>query len=179
VPRFVALLRGINVGKSRRVPMADLRVLLEGLGLTSVRTVLNSGNAVFDAEAGLAHEHAGAIGAALLERMGVATPVVVKTAEAWSRIVERNPMVPAEPEHSRFLVAFGGTPEDVRSLEPLERLAQGQDLLVITDEAAYVSCPGGISRSELASAVVGRAGGRVTTRNWATVLKLADLARHP
>lgn len=48
--RYVALLRGINVGRAKRVAMADLRALVEGLGFHSVRTLLNSGNVVFDGE---------------------------------------------------------------------------------------------------------------------------------
>jgi len=46
----VALLRGINVGKAKRIAMADLRALIEGLGYTDVRTLLNSGNVVFSSE---------------------------------------------------------------------------------------------------------------------------------
>ena len=47
MPRYVALFRGINVGKAKRIAMADLRALLEKLGYTDVKTLLNSGNAVF------------------------------------------------------------------------------------------------------------------------------------
>ena len=177
MPRFVVLLRGVNVGKGKRVPMADLRDLLAGLGFSAVRTVLNSGNAVVDAAGGRADDHADAIAAALLERLGVATPVVVKTAAEWTRIVRGNPMVPPEAEHGRFLVAFGRTPEDVRSLTPLETLARGRDRLAISDEAAYLHGPGGIAASELTAAVLGKAGRRVTTRNWATVRKLDGLVR--
>ena len=53
--RHIALLRGINVGKAKRVPMADLRALMQGLGHANVRTLLNSGNAVFDADETLVH----------------------------------------------------------------------------------------------------------------------------
>jgi uncharacterized protein (DUF1697 family)/uncharacterized damage-inducible protein DinB len=172
VARFVALLRGVNVGKGKRVPMADLRALLEGLGFASVRTLLNSGNAVFDAGGGTENEHADAIAAALEARLGVATPVVVKTAEAWRRIVAGNPMAPREQEYARFLVAFGRTPEDVRSLAPLAASARDTERLAITDDAAYLAWPAGISKGEVAAAVLGRAGRRVTTRNWATVVKI-------
>lgn len=177
MPRFVALLRGVNVGKGKRVPMADLRALLEGLGFTSARTLLNSGNAVFDAAGGTEEAHAAAIAAALDARLGVATPVVVKSAAAWGRIVDGNPMPPPESEHARFLVAFGRTRDDVRSLAPLVDLARDPERLVLTDDAGYLACPAGISRSGLAEAVLGRAGRRVTTRNWATVLKIDALVR--
>ena len=177
MPRFVALLRGVNVGKGRRVPMAEFREVLEGLGCRAVRTLLNSGNAVFDADAGTEEAHADAIAAALLTRLGVAVPVVVKSAEAWRRVVAENPMAPAEEEHARFLVAFGRTPADVGSLASLVGRARVPERLALTDDAAYLACPEGISRSDLAAEVLGRAGRRVTTRNWATVLKIDALVR--
>jgi len=82
VPRFVVLLRGVNVGKANRVPMADFRSLLEAQGFTGVRTLLNSGNAVFDAVGGTPPAHAKAVRAALEEKLDVSVPVVVKPAAA-------------------------------------------------------------------------------------------------
>jgi uncharacterized protein (DUF1697 family) len=175
VPRIVVLLRGVNVGTGNRVPMAAFRSLLEGLGLSSVRTVLNSGNAVADARRAEPDVHADAIAAALRDSLGVTTPVIVKSADAWRRIVEGNPMVPPEPERSRFFVAFARSPDDLRSLAPLARLAQGLERLTVTDDAAYVRLPSGMSSSELGKALLGRAGRSVTTRNWATVLRLDAL----
>ena len=49
MPRFVVLLRGVNVGKAKRVPMTDFEALLSGIGCTSATTLLNSGNAVVEA----------------------------------------------------------------------------------------------------------------------------------
>ena len=65
MPRYVALFRGINVGKAKRIAMADLRALLEKLGYTDVKTLLNSGNAVFTGAAGAADKHAERIRAAV------------------------------------------------------------------------------------------------------------------
>ena len=64
MPTFVALLRGVNVGKAKRVPMAELRALLSGLGYTGVATLLNSGNAVFHAPRGTPAKHSADIAAA-------------------------------------------------------------------------------------------------------------------
>jgi uncharacterized protein (DUF1697 family) len=73
MPKFVALLRGINVGKAKRVPMADLRALLIGLGHTHVATLLNSGNAVFQAGGGSCARHAKDISGAIAARLKVDT----------------------------------------------------------------------------------------------------------
>ena len=77
---FVALLRGVNVGKATRVPMAEFRALLVGLGYTRVVTLLNSGNAVFRAAGGAPADHAAAIAAALAAQLNVEVPVIVKSA---------------------------------------------------------------------------------------------------
>ena len=78
MPRFVVLLRGVNVGKGNRVPMAEFKAMLEGLGYTSVSTVLNSGNAVFTSTGRSSSKHAASIAATLQQTMGVTTPVIVK-----------------------------------------------------------------------------------------------------
>ena len=177
-PVWVVLLRGVNVGKAKRVPMADLRRLLEGLGCTDVRTLLNSGNAVFGAPAArtparlatdLAHE--------LRAQFGVDVPVVVKRASDLDAIVRDNPLSFGDDDHPRLLVAF---PADTRALAALDAirplLAKGEQL-AIGAKAAYLLCAKGILDSRAGEALLGKAGRAATTRNWATVLKLQALAR--
>lgn len=89
---YVALLRGINVGRAKRVPMADLRSLLESLGCSDVRTLLNSGNAIFQAPGSPTHELAAAIEAAIQERFGFPVAVLVHTAEELNIIITENPL---------------------------------------------------------------------------------------
>jgi uncharacterized protein (DUF1697 family) len=175
MPRFVVLLRGVNVGKGNRVPMADFRQLLEGLGFTDVKTLLNSGNAVFTSTGRSVSKHATAIAAAVERIFGVTTPVVVKSAAEIAVIVEENPMPPPDDHHSRFLVAFGPDEAAVQALEPLVSLAKAPERLIVTRHAAYLHCPSGILRSEVGEAMLGKAGKGITTRNWATVLKIHAL----
>lgn len=80
MPRFVVLLRDVNVGKANLVPMAEFRGMLEALGHSDVKTLVNSGNAVFTSTRSSADKLADEIGAGLAERFGVATPVIVKSA---------------------------------------------------------------------------------------------------
>ncbi len=173
--RFVVLLRGVNVGKGNRVPMAGFKQMLEELGYTGVRTLLNSGNAVFSSAARSGVKHAHSIAVELEKRFDVATPVIVKSAVELSAVIRNNPMVPAEDQHSRFLVAFGKDRLALQSLNPLVSLASDPERFVVTDEAAYLSCPEGLLESKVGPAILGRAGRAVTTRNWATVLKLEAL----
>lgn len=175
MPRFVVLLRGVNVGTGNRVPMADFKVLLEAIGYSEVKTLLNSGNAVFRSSGRSGAKHALAIAAAVQEKFGVSTPVIVKSAAELAVIINGNPMVPSEAVHSRFLVAFGPDAKALQALSPLLPLAQDPERLVITSEAAYLYCAGGLLESKVGTAMLGKAGKGVTTRNWATVLKLGAL----
>lgn len=173
--RFVVLLRGVNVGKEKRVPMAKFRAVLEGLGHGSVRTLLNSGNAVFTSSSRSTDKLAEGIAAAVEEHFGIAVPVIVKSAAEFTTIVNGNPFPPPEPDHSRFLVAFAMDTSRLQELAGLVALAQPGEQFAVTAQAAYLHCTGGILESKLAKALLGRVGRGVTSRNWATVLKLAAL----
>jgi uncharacterized protein (DUF1697 family) len=175
-PRCVALLRGINVGRAQRLPMADLKALLEELGCRAVRTALNSGNAVFDAPcAAQAVGLAGQLHGNLLQRLGLTVPVQVRHAALWRSIVAANPLVEHADDASRLLVIFPAHGQAIAdhaparaSLAPAERLHVGPD-------AAYLWCADGILQSRAGAALLGPAGRHVTTRNWATVLKIDAL----
>lgn len=176
-PNFVVLLRGVNVGKGNRVPMAEFRALLEGLGFTEVKTLLNSGNAVFYSAGRSAAAHAKAISAALVEGLSVQVQVVVKSAADFQVIVAENTLAPADDQHSRFLVAFAQEQAAIDALAALRPLVQAPERFLIGKHAAYLDCARGILESEVGAALLGKAGRAVTTRNWATTLKLAVLLR--
>src|ERR1700680_3453678 len=101
MPTFVALLRGINVGKAKRVAMADLRVLLSGMGYTGVATLSNSGNAVFRAATGTAAKHSADIAAAISTQLEVDVSVIVKSESELAAIISENPIKAGAEEHAR------------------------------------------------------------------------------
>jgi uncharacterized protein (DUF1697 family) len=175
MPRFVALLRGINVGKANRVPMAQLRTLLDGCGYTKVETLLNSGNAVFQARSGRAASHARIIGAALADQLGLEVPVIVKSVAEFAAIIAANPFTLEASEQARLLVAFT---QDVAALSALTRigpLVVAPEQFALGTQAAYLYCARGILESAAAAALLGRIGRSATSRNWATVQKLQAL----
>lgn len=172
MPRFVVLLRGVNVGKCNRVPMADFKALLEGLGYTGVSTLLNSGNAVFTGAGRSPDEHAEAIAAALQQELAVSTLVIVKSAAQLSAVIDASPITPPQSEQSRYLVAFAADAQDLRALEMLQGLAHDPERFVVTRAAAFLYCPAGVLQSQIGKALLGSTGRRVTLRNWGTVLKL-------
>jgi uncharacterized protein (DUF1697 family) len=173
---FVALLRGINVGKANRIPMAGLRALLEGLGYTDVTTLLNSGNAVFRAAKGTPAKHAADIAAAITSQLQLNVPVIVKSAKELDTIASGNPWASSAPDHSRLLVAFAQDNKTAGGLDAIRKLVVAPEAFVIGPHAAYLHCVSGILESKAGKALLGKPGQTVTTRNWATVLKLQALA---
>jgi uncharacterized protein (DUF1697 family) len=179
MPRFVVLLRGVNVGKANRVPMEVLRDLLEELEFTDVRTLLNSGNAVFTATGRSAPAHASAIAKSLMVRLGVGVPVIVKGNREYAAVVSQCPVPPPDEHHSRFLVAFSQEDGALQALNAIASLVHEKERFVIGERAAYLYCVRGILESKAATALLGSLGRSVTTRNWATVLKLKELLDAP
>jgi uncharacterized protein (DUF1697 family) len=176
MPRFVALLRGVNVGKGNRVPMPAFKLLLQGLGFTDVVTLLNSGNAVFTSTGRSAIKHAEAIGDAITSSLGISVPVVVRSSAELAEVVAHNPIDVAESDHGRLLVAFANESSALRGLESLQALVRTPERFVVGQHAAYLYCPNGVLKSKVGAALLGKPGKAVTTRNWATTLKLLVLS---
>ena len=174
----VALFRGINVGRAKRVAMADLRALIEGLGYGEVHTLLNSGNVVFTAPAGTAGKAASRIEESLASKLGVSARVTVLTAAELAAIVAGNTLLEIADDHARLLVAVLSDPADRARLEPLLKQDWAPDILSIGGRVAYLWCSGGILESRLAQAVGRVLGDAATTRNWATILKLHSLLQN-
>lgn len=175
--RAVALLRGINVGKAKRVAMADLRALVEGLGYRDVATLLASGNVAFSAAGGTAVEAARRIEAAIEQRLKFASRVVGLSVDELAAIVEGNPFAKVATEPARLLVAIWNDPAVPERLAGIAASAPKEERFEVTARAAYLWCPEGISKSVVGEALLVRAGDGVTTRNVATLGRLLALAR--
>ena len=172
----IALFRGINVGKAKRIAMAELKALFEELGFANARTLLNSGNVVFEGGKGATATHAKRIAAALHERLGVDANTLVLTAKELDAAIAENPFAARIDDPSRFLVGFLMAGADPKPLDALRREFPNEDFAVGA-RACYLWCPNGISKSDLAEALIGpKHRDRVTTRNWATTLKLREMA---
>jgi uncharacterized protein (DUF1697 family) len=170
----VALLRGINVGRAKRVAMADLRKLLGDLGFTQVRTVLNSGNVVYDGGAVAPAEAAARIEEALVLKLGVAARVTVLSASQFAELVEQNTLAPAA-DAARLLTLVLNNPADVQRLAPLLQQPWQPEALALGRWAAYAWCPDGVLASKVVAALGVLLGDGVTSRNWATMQKLHAL----
>lgn len=183
--RYVALWRGINVGKAKRLRMADLRQVLQNLGYSTVRTVLNSGNAVFDVSAPLdvaaPRQLAQRIEQAVADELEVDSRVTVLSAERFLTVVEQRPFDSEElasqidEQPSRLLVFFYREESAAAALRPIAGEEWGDERIVVGERAAWCWLPQGQARSTLASALATAAGDGVTARNWSTVQRIAAL----
>jgi uncharacterized protein (DUF1697 family) len=171
----VALLRGINVGRAKRISMAELRAFVESLGYADVKTLLNSGNVVLTRRGKGARDPGPAIEKGLAEAVGVKARVVALTAEELATVVAENPLVEVADDPSRLMVAVLLDRADRAKVVPLLKQDWGTDSLALGSLAAYVWCPGGILESKLFGALDKALGGGITTRNWATMTKLQAL----
>jgi uncharacterized protein (DUF1697 family) len=171
----VALLRGINVGRAKRVAMADLRALVAGLGYKEVQTLLNSGNVVFTAGRAAPGAAATRIEKALARELGVSSQITVLTAAELATAVAECPLLEVADDPARLLVAFLRDPADRPKVEPLLKEDWAPEALAVGRRVAYLWCAAGILASRLTEAVGRALGGAMTTRNWATVRKLHAL----
>jgi uncharacterized protein (DUF1697 family) len=172
----IALIRGINVGKTKRLSMADLREVFSNLSFANVRTLLNSGNVVFDAPRPSAPKLAADIEKAIAARFGFDARVVVITAAALDKIIDENPLLHVAKDSSRHFVAFAPDSAAWAPLQSLQLQTWLPDVLAMTPRAAYLWCKAGAIDSKLSQAFGRKAAGNVTLRNWATVLKIQALA---
>ena len=173
----IALLRGINVGKNKRVAMSDLKALIEGLGYRDVRTLLNSGNLVFTSTKPGDDDIASRIEKAMEKKLGVSARVTVLTTDELATIVNENPLLDEAKDHSRFLIAVLRDPADRKKIAPLAKQSWGDEGLAMGKRVAYLWCPAGILESPAADAVNRTLRDGVTARNWATILNLHALAQ--
>ena len=174
---WIALLRGINVGRAKRVGMADLRAVVEDLGHRDVATLLNSGNLVFCPPRGTKQSPAAAIQEAVARRLGVSASVIEMPATAFDAIMRANPLVKPSRDPSRLLVAAVRDATALHQLAELARQNWGREELVCGRAAGYAWCPDGISAGTLFAAVNKAVGGGVTMRNWTTMLKLQQMTK--
>jgi uncharacterized protein (DUF1697 family) len=172
---WVALLRGINLGRNKRVAMADLRALLSSLGYGDVRTHLQSGNAVFTAEASAdAAVLEQAIAARISADLGHDVSVMVRTGAEIVAVAEGNPYLARTSDPKQLHAGFLSTTPTEAAIEKIEPDAYLPDEMAVDDRVVYLYRPNGIQGSRLPD-LERLLGVRVTERNWNTVSKLRDM----
>ncbi len=183
MPRYLALLRGVNVGGHNRVPMAALRELAGALGHTDVVTYIQSGNLLFSSARRDPADLATQLEAGIAARLGVNPAVVVLSRDEFAQVVADNPY-PDEADPRKLHAVFTGDRIDDRAVDVVSAAVRSarergsQDAATVVRRTMFVHTPGGFGRSELAVQLsrAQKQGAPVgTARNWATVTTLMTM----
>ena len=175
--RYVALLRGINVGGNKKVPMADLRAMTAKLGFDDPQTLLQSGNLVFGAKSQPTATLEQLLEAATKKSVGVECSYLVRTAAEWAALVAANPYVKQAKENPAYtVVTFCREVPDAAALKALRTEARGGEDFRVIGRELFMWYPNGQGQSKLAEALSrNRLGTVCSARNWNTVLKISAL----
>ena len=173
----IGLMRGINVGGKNRLPMADLRKLFEDAGCTDVRTYIQSGNVVFDANKTTAKRLAKAIPEAIESTLGLEVPLVIVTAKELEAALRGSPYLD-RPENPKALHAmFLSRAPAASALEKLDPERSSPDEFTVRGRVIYLHCPNGMARTKLTNVYFDRTLGVTSTaRNWRTLGRLHEMA---
>lgn len=174
--RRIALLRAINLPSHNKVSMSDLRGLLTRLGFDNVRSLLQTGNLVFDSDRSAA-ELERLLEAEAAKRLRLQTGFFVRTAAECKRIVERNPFPnEARRDPGHLVVIFLKRAPGTADVESLRAAIRGPEIIEARGKELYIVYSAGIGRSRLTNALIEKKLGTPGTgRNWNTVLKLCSV----
>jgi uncharacterized protein (DUF1697 family) len=174
--RQILLLRGINLGATRRVPMAELRALFADAGYEDVRTYVQSGNIVVGSDAPTA-ELERETGALISERFGFDVPVVGRTRDELAAVVAADPLGDVADNPKRYQVSFLHAPLAEEIADKLRTLVAEPEALAVDGREIYAWHPEGVARSKLWNGLAGKGlGVTATARNWTTVTTLLAMA---
>lgn len=175
---YIALLRGINVGGHRKVKMADLKVMLEKIGLKDVATYIQSGNVVFKSSETDVFTLGEKIKSGIEKTFGFDVPVLIKSKEELLSILQRSPFKKQEDLEANkiYYVVLKSKPKQP-DIDSLDQNSYPNELFVITDNCVYLNCINGAGKAKLNNNIIERKlAVEATTRNHRTLQKLIELS---
>jgi len=175
---YISLLRGINVGGHRKLPMAELRELAEALGWGDVRSYIQSGNLVFTHRAAKTEKLSRELTKAIEERFGFDVPVVTRTRGEWEKAIEANPFIErGDCDPGQLSIVFLSSNPQRDGLTKLEARDLRNDEFQLIGREIFLHCPDGAANARISITDFERAlGASATARNLRTVGKLREMA---
>lgn len=174
--RYVVLVRGINVGATRKLPMAELRSALATAGFHGVATYIQSGNIILSSDLGPA-DVATKVEALITSDFGLTVPVIVRTAAQWTGYAAGSPLAEAERDRPRMLhLCLAVAPLRADAAADLAARANDREVIMADGDALWIDFGDSVGTSKLTPALCDRAAGSpLTARNWNTVQAVAAL----
>ena len=173
---WIALLRGINVGGHRKLPMAELRKLFADAGCTDTRTYIQSGNVAFRTAGAEREQLATRLADQIEEAKGFRPTIMLLTRDELDAAAEANPFPEAASEPKALHVWFLAHEPADTDFYTLDQLRAPTEQYKLHGTVFYLWAPDGIGRSKLAGRVERSVGVGATARNWRTVEKLREIA---
>lgn len=177
--KYISILRGINVGGQRKVPMTVLKSLYEELKFKDIISYIQSGNIIFQTNQNITEQILAAkIHKKISEKFNFDVPVIVRTIQEMESIIAKNPFlkmqnIDLEKLHVTFLEEVPGQ----NDLQNIEKYDYSPDKFIIINKEIFLYCPGGYGKTKLSNNFFeNKLKLRATTRNWKTVNKLAGLS---
>jgi uncharacterized protein (DUF1697 family) len=177
--RYVALLRGINVGGNKLIKMEELRRVIEGAGFANVRTFIASGNVIFDSSETEPRALAKKIERKLAKAFGHRITVVILELAALASMARRNPFKKFDREKNVMLCAVFFAADPPKLKLPLKSIPENLEVFAVRDATAFVVCrrkkngwfgfPNNFVEKQFGVAA--------TTRQWKTVQRIVEFAR--
>ncbi len=173
--KYIAILRGINVGGKRKILMADLKVLLTKMGLQDITTYIQSGNIVFFSNLS-ARKIEETIKQAIFKKYGFDVPVMIRTSEEIKIIFNNNPFLPNEKNIDKLYVTFLSENPVLENIDHLKKMDFNGDQFVIDKSQVYLFFSEKYSKSKLSNNLIeSKLKVTATTRNWKTVRTLFEM----
>ncbi len=172
---YVALLHSIVLTAGRRVVMSDLRAMAENLGFSDVRTLVATGNLVFEADKRPVAEIEGQLEAGFVKAFGKHVDIIARDAATWMTLAAGNPF--SDGEGSEVVVRVMRKPLDPSAIEMLEKRKSGPERLAVVDGDLWIDFGGKASETRLLSALTTKRLGVGTLRNWNTVRGLVAVIK--
>jgi uncharacterized protein (DUF1697 family) len=179
MPIFVSVLRAINLGSHNRIAMADLRAMCDKIGLPNAKTLVVSGNLVFNSAVTSTEKLERLLEEASTKCLGVTTDYFVRSAKDWQASIAANPFPKeAKADPGRMVMMCLRDAPPAAAVAALQAAIKGPETVRAKGKQAYFVYPDGMGRSKLSITMIEKAlGTRGTARNWNTVLKLGELTK--
>lgn len=176
--KYISILRGINVSGQKKILMADLKSLYEGLGFTEVLTYIQSGNVIFTSTITSKQKLKSTLEESIKEKYAFHVPVDVFSQDEFTKILDNLPfeVIDLEREGTKFLITFLSEKPAQDCIIALQQYVNAPEKLKVVERAVYLHCPNGYGRSKLSNAFIeNKLKVSATTRNLKTANKLRDL----
>lgn len=172
--RYVALLRGLNVGAHNRITMKDLITVFEAVGCKRLETFIQSGNVLFDASATLSRRVPTLVAEKLKEDFDITSPVILRDEKDFAAVLKNNPFLRREPDLATLHVGFLADHPEPARVKALDPKRSPPDEFEVKGREVYFHFPNGLARSKLTNLWFDKELGTLSTvRNWNTVSELA------